>query len=148
MSFRRRRTARRSTSRAPISGAPYQWGGLTEAGIDCSGLVHMAYRRLGRLVPRDAAQQEGAADEVAELEPGDLITYGEPADHIAFWLGDGRILHATGRADVIVCHRGARAGRPARAAPPADSALRGAAGGSQVTPLGGVRPNAGPENGR
>ena len=39
--------------------------------------------------------------EVAELEPGDLITYGEPADHIAFWLGGGRILHATGRENGI-----------------------------------------------
>jgi cell wall-associated NlpC family hydrolase len=82
-------------------GAPYLWGGLTERGIDCSGLVHMAYRRLGRLVPRDAAEQEGAATEVAELEPGDLVTYGEPADHIAFWLGEGRILHSTGREDGI-----------------------------------------------
>ena len=82
-------------------GAPYLWGGLTERGIDCSGLVHMAYRRLGRLVPRDAVEQEGAATEVAELEPGDLVTYGEPADHIAFWLGEGRILHSTGREDGI-----------------------------------------------
>ena len=71
------------------------------AGIDCSGLVHMAYRRLGRLVPRDADQQEDAAVEVDKLEPGDLITYGEPVDHIAFWLGDGRILHSTGREDGI-----------------------------------------------
>jgi cell wall-associated NlpC family hydrolase len=80
-------------------GTRYQWGGLTERGIDCSGLVHMAYRRLGRLVPRDADQQEEAAAEVDVLRPGDLITYGSPVDHIAFWLGDGRILHSTGRED-------------------------------------------------
>ena len=82
-------------------GTRYLWGGMTAAGIDCSGLVHMSYRRLGRLVPRDADQQEDAAQEVAELEPGDLITYGKPVDHIAFYVGDGRILHATGRDDGI-----------------------------------------------
>jgi cell wall-associated NlpC family hydrolase len=86
-------------------GTRYEWGGLTEGGIDCSGLVHMSYRRLGRIVPRDADQQEEAAREVeeADVRVGDLVTYGddEAADHIAFWLGDGRILHSTGRDDGV-----------------------------------------------
>jgi len=87
-------------------GAPYAWGGLTASGIDCSGLVHMAYRLAGRLIPRDAWQQEDAGTPVADADasPGDLVTYGSNlrADHIAFWLGGGRILHATGRDDLGV----------------------------------------------
>jgi gamma-D-glutamyl-L-lysine dipeptidyl-peptidase len=87
-------------------GAPYLWGGMTARGIDCSGLVHMSYRSLGRLVPRDAHQQEeaGAKLTAGELRPGDLVTYGEAdkqhATHIAFWLGSGRILHSTERAGI------------------------------------------------
>ena len=85
-------------------GAPYLWGGMTERGIDCSGLVHMAYRWLGRLVPRDADQQEAAGRPVGpdDLERGDLITYGgeRTATHIAMWVGDGRILHSTEREGV------------------------------------------------
>jgi cell wall-associated NlpC family hydrolase len=43
-----------------LLGAPYHWGGMTEHGIDCSGLVHMSFRATGKLVPRDADLQEGA----------------------------------------------------------------------------------------
>jgi cell wall-associated NlpC family hydrolase len=83
-------------------GAPYLWGGMSERGIDCSGLVHMAWRRLGRLVPRDADQQEAAAEAVDEPRYGDLVTYGaENATHIAFWIGDGRIVHAAGGRGVV-----------------------------------------------
>jgi cell wall-associated NlpC family hydrolase len=83
-----------------LLGTRYLWGGMTAAGIDCSGLVHMSFRATGRLVPRDADQQEDAGRAVDEPQPGDLITYGDPdgrADHVAFWVGEGRILHSTQR---------------------------------------------------
>jgi cell wall-associated NlpC family hydrolase len=77
---------------------------MTVRGIDCSGLVHMAYRGLGLLVPRDADEQEEAGMPVGEpdLRPGDLVTYGDEREttHIAFWLGEGCILHSTERAGV------------------------------------------------
>jgi hypothetical protein len=85
--------------------APYEWGGLSAAGIDCSGLVHLAYRLAGLTVPRDAWQQEEAGEPVrgGDERPGDLVTYGDGrADHVAFWLGAGRILHATARAGLGV----------------------------------------------
>jgi cell wall-associated NlpC family hydrolase len=87
-----------------LLGTHYEWGGMTSDGIDCSGLVHMSFRACGRLVPRDADQQEEAGEPLSadDLRAGDLVTYGpaKGADHIAFWVGDGRILHATGRDDV------------------------------------------------
>jgi gamma-D-glutamyl-L-lysine dipeptidyl-peptidase len=84
-----------------LLGARYEWGGMTARGIDCSGLVHMSFRAAGRVVPRDADQQEAAGVPISadDLRPGDLISYGDAdgADHVAFWIGGGRILHSTQR---------------------------------------------------
>jgi cell wall-associated NlpC family hydrolase len=69
---------------------------MSERGIDCSGLVHMAFRRVGIVVPRDSRQQEEAGEPVPEgdLEPGDVLCY---PGHVAFWVGEGRVLHASSR---------------------------------------------------
>jgi hypothetical protein len=66
----------------------YIWGGVSSYGLDCSGLVHLAWRRLGVSLPRDADDQARATRPVAigAERPGDLYFFarpGRPIHHIA-----------------------------------------------------------------
>ncbi|MDE5660632.1 MAG: C40 family peptidase [Muribaculaceae bacterium] len=86
---------------ARYMGVPYLWGGLSSKGMDCSGLVRMAYAAQGRLLPRDAWQQAQTGREVSadSLQAGDLIFFGNRKTgritHVAIYDRDGYYIHAS-----------------------------------------------------
>ena len=86
---------------AQYRGVPYLWGGLSSKGMDCSGLVRMAFAAQGRILPRDAWQQALCGREVPadSLLPGDLIFFGNATTgritHVAIYSGSGRYVHSS-----------------------------------------------------
>jgi hypothetical protein len=86
-----------------FGGAPYLWGGRTEWGVDCSGLVQAVYAARGVALPRDSDQQATSGDPVAlsgsgaGYAVGDLLFFAEREriSHVALWAGAGRIVHST-----------------------------------------------------
>ncbi len=82
-------------------GSPYLWGGLSPKGMDCSGLVRIAYAAQGRLLARDASQQIHLGVEVPadSLQAGDLLFVGDPKTgritHVAIYDRDGEFVHSS-----------------------------------------------------
>ncbi len=77
-------------------GIPYLWGGTSDFGFDCSGFTQRLYRYSGYEIPRNSDQQRDASLDVGSFENavrGDLIFF---KGHVAFYLGDGKIIHANG----------------------------------------------------
>ncbi|MCE8021639.1 C40 family peptidase [Halomonas sp. MCCC 1A11036] len=79
-------------------GTPYRLGGNTPEGLDCSGLVEMAYRSAGIKVPRTADEQYRTLPAVDRAQPGDLLFFGDrrKATHVGIYRGNGQMIHAPG----------------------------------------------------
>jgi peptidoglycan DL-endopeptidase CwlO len=79
-------------------GVPYVYAGTTRAGgMDCSGLVQTTYKDLGMQLPRIAYQQQKtgvAVPSLAQAQPGDVLAFGQPAYHVAIYIGNGKMIEA------------------------------------------------------
>lgn len=77
-------------------GSPYSWGSSGPSSFDCSGLTSWAWRQAGVTIPRTSSSQSGLPSvPLDQLQPGDLVTYYSPVHHVAMYIGDGKIIHAS-----------------------------------------------------
>lgn len=88
-------------------GTPYQWGGTSPSGFDCSGFVQYVLAENGKSVPRTSQEQfaGGQAVDKSNLQAGDLVFYnwsgGTEATHVGIYEGNGKMIHAPHSGDVV-----------------------------------------------
>ena len=108
-------------------GDPYFWGGRSPfagptsrevTGVDCSGLVNLAYRSVGLDIPRDAHEQYLRAHKIARPKLADLVFLSAPDNpakivHVMLYAGEGWLIEGPGTG--LFVHRiqvAERLGRP------------------------------------
>lgn len=90
-------------------GTPYAYGGTSRSGTDCSGFLQSVYRNaLGISIPRSTREQSEYCSDIKpdRLEAGDLVFFNAngrkgKVSHVALYVGDGKIVHASSSRGVI-----------------------------------------------
>jgi len=89
-------------------GTPYKWGGSGPLGFDCSGFTQYLLREVGIDLPRVSSQQAAFGPRISldKLRPGDLVAWDNSsrntgADHIAIYIGDGKVIQAPKPGDSV-----------------------------------------------
>jgi len=93
--------------------SPYQWGGRSPFGIDCSGFTQMAYKLAGVQLLRDSTQQATQGENISfitDAKPGDLLFFDDDESaitHVGILLPEEKIIHASGHVRIDqVDHQG------------------------------------------
>ncbi|WP_025336368.1 C40 family peptidase [Paenibacillus sabinae] len=84
-----------------VLGTPYQYGGNTTSGFDCSGFVLYVLKKFNvDDLPRTSQSQARVGTSVAkdDLRTGDLVffnTFGRGISHAGIYIGDGQFAHSS-----------------------------------------------------
>jgi peptidoglycan DL-endopeptidase CwlO len=83
-------------------GTPYQWGGASPGGFDCSGFIMYVFSQIGVSLPHNAAAQYGYGTPVSreQLEAGDLVFF-DGLGHAGIYIGGGQFIHSPHTGDVV-----------------------------------------------
>lgn len=85
-----------------VGRVPYLWGGTSDKGMDCSGLVMKAYASAGVRLERTSQQQWASEKHVSAPRPGDLVFFagsdGTPTapGHVGLVTGKNKMIDAYG----------------------------------------------------
>jgi hypothetical protein len=91
-------------------GVPYLYGGATKDGADCSGFIMSVFDKAANVkLPRDSQSQLRYCETIdaQSLQPGDLVFFsgkasGEKVSHVAMYIGDNSIIHASSSRGVTI----------------------------------------------